>query len=187
MLDHRPAKTLHFSGYEWEVRRTLGSSNASQNLYDPANAWVDRNGFLHLRIARRGSGWTSADMRLSNSLGYGSYRFVVRNLSDLEPAAILSISTRDDSGPYREMDIQIGRWGETAGENAQYVVQPYYVPANIVRFMAPAGTLTYSMIWESGRAFFQTVRGSEAGGQGGIIAAHAFTSGFQRPKRNRCG
>jgi hypothetical protein len=106
----------------------------------------------------------------------------MRDISDLEPSAVLSISTRDDSGPYREMDIQISRWGESTGKNAQYVVQPYFVPANMVRFIAPAGTLAYSIFWEPGRASFRTFRVSVAGGKGEIIAAHAFTSGVPAPE-----
>jgi hypothetical protein len=180
-LPHQPAKKLRFGGYEWEVRQTPGRPAESQTVYDPANAWVDENGFLHLRIARSSGGWTSADLGLTRSLGYGSYYFVVRDISALDPSAVLSISTRDDSGPYREMNIQISRWGQTAGKNAQYVVQPYFVPANMVRFLAPGGTLTYSMSWEPGRASFRTLRGSEAGGKGEIIAAHTFTSGVPAP------
>ena len=33
----------------------------------------------------------------------------------------------------------MSRWGLAASKNAQYVVQPFYVPENISRFMAPAG------------------------------------------------
>ena len=180
-LAHPPVKTLRFSGYEWVVRQTPGTPGGSRNRYDPANAWVDNNGFLHLRIAKNASGWSSAEADLSRSLGYGSYRFVVRDISHLEPAAVLAISTWDDSGPYREMDIEIGRWGESGGKNAQYVVQPYFVPANVVRFMAPAGTLTYSFFWEPGRVSFTTVRGSSSTGKAEVIAAHSFTSGVPSP------
>jgi hypothetical protein len=181
MLAHQPAKTLHFSGYEWEVRQTPGGPG-SQTVYDPANAWVDKSGFLHLRIARSSSGWNCADLNLSRSLGYGSYRFVVRDISHLEPAVVLAMSTRDDSEPYREMDIEISSWGQSAGKNAQYMVQPYFVPANILRFQAPAGTLAYSIFWEPGRASFRTIRGSASGGKGEVVAAHTFTSGVPSPE-----
>lgn len=80
------------------------------------------------------------------------------------------------------MNIQIGRWGRTEGKNAQYVVQPYFVPANMVRFLTPAETLTYSLSWEPGRATFRTLRGSGADGKGEMIAAHTFTSGVPAPE-----
>ncbi len=123
-------------------------------MYEAANAWVDKNGFLHLKIAKTPAGWSSAEVDLSRSLGYGSYRFVVGDIAQLGPAAVLTISTWDDSGPYREMNIEISRWGEASGKNAQYVVQPYYVPANVVRFLAPAGVLTHMLDWEPGRVSF---------------------------------
>src|SRR5581483_2593504 len=76
-----------------------------------------------------------------------------------------------------EMDIEISRWGSPAGKNAQYVVQPYYVPANVVQFFSPAGPLTYSFDWEPGRVAFRTMRRSGAAGKPDVIASHVFTSG----------
>jgi hypothetical protein len=181
MLAQAPLKKLGFSGYEWLVRQSPGNPAGTRNVYDAANAWVDTRGFLHLRIAENSAGWTSAELGLSRSLGYGSYRFVVSDISHLEAPVVLTISTWDGSGPYREMDIEISRWGELAGKNAQYVVQPYYVPANVVRFLSPAGRLTYSFDWEPGRVSFRTVRGSASGGKPDVVAAHVFTSGVPSP------
>jgi hypothetical protein len=180
-LAPQPAATVLFSGYEWIVRRAPGNPAGSRNLYDPANAWVDKNGFLHLRIAKTPAGWSSAEVDLSRSLGYGSYRFVVRDISQMESAAVLTISTWDDSSPNREMDLEISRWGESGGKNAQYVVQPYYVPANVVRFLAPGGVLTHMFDWEPGRVSFRTVRGAATGAGAELVAAHAFTSGVPTP------
>ena len=124
---------------------------------------------------------TSAEVSLFRSLGYGSYRFVVRDISHLDPTVVFSIASWDGSGPYREMDIEISRWGEAAGKNAQYVLQPYYVPANVVRFLAPPGRLTYSFDWEPGRAAFRTVRGGGDEPGAPVVASHVFTSGVPLP------
>jgi hypothetical protein len=105
----------------------------------------------------------------------------VRDVSHLEPAAVFSIATWDNAAPSREMDIEISRWGESAGKNAQYVIQPYYLPANSVRFTVPAGTLTHSLLWEPGRASFRTVRG-DGSASSEIVAGHAFTSGVKPPE-----
>ena len=176
-------KTLQFSGYEWQVRNVRSTRGGRDNSYDSGNAWTDANGFLHLRIANKGGQWSCAEVKLSRSLGYGSYRFVVRDVSHLEPAAVLSIFTWDeaDAGQnHREMNIELARWGDAASKNAQYVVQPYYVPANVVRFNAPAGVLTHSFRWEPGRVSFKTVRGSEADGPSSV-ADRVFTSGVPAP------
>jgi len=71
----------------------------------------------------------------------------------------------------RELDIEISRWGDPMSKNAQYVVQPYYVAANVARFAAPEGKLTHSMQWENGRITFRTVRGS---GPGPVVAQLVF-------------
>ncbi|HXB69386.1 MAG TPA: glycoside hydrolase family 16 protein [Candidatus Acidoferrales bacterium] len=181
MLDHASLKTLDFSGYEWVIHQTPANPAGTRNLYDAANAWVDPKGFLHLRIAQTSAGWRSAEIDLFRSLGYGSYRFVVSDVSHLEPPVVLTISAWDGSGPYREMDIEVSRWGELTGKNTQYVVQPYFVAANVVRFLSPPGRLTYSFDWEPGRVAFRTVRGSQSAGKPDVVAAHVFTSGVPEP------
>ena len=180
MLDQAPLKKVDFSGYEWLIRQVPANPAGIRNLYDAANAWVDARGWLHLRIAKNATGWTSAEVSLPRSLGYGSYSFVVSDISRLEPSVVLTISAWDGSGPNQEMDIEISRWGEVGGKNAQYVVQPYYVPANVVRFLSPPGRLTYSFDWEPGRVAFQTVRGSASGAKP-VVAGHVFTSGVPSP------
>jgi hypothetical protein len=166
-----PPPVVQFSGYQWEVRRTASGRDGSTSLYDPANVTTDKNGFLHLRVSRQRDHWVSSDVKLSRSLGYGSYRFVVQDISHLEPAAVFAMFTWDDLGPSREMDIEISRWGEPEDNNAQFVVQPWVVPANTMRFAAPPGTLTYVIRWEPGQVVFKTDRGTRP------VAEHVFTSG----------
>lgn len=171
-----PPKTLSFSGYQWEIRNSVSNRAGTINTFDESNAWVDQAGLLHLRISGREGHWTSGEVKLARSLGYGSYRFVVRDVSQLEPAAVVSFFTWDDSGPPREMDIEISRWGESENRNAQYVIQPYFVAANTKRFDAPGGTLTHWMVWEPGRVSFRTARGSSPNMRNDV-AEHIFTSG----------
>jgi hypothetical protein len=174
-------RTLQFSGYEWQVRSVSSPRGGRNNNYDTANAWTDENGFLHLRIAQKAGEWTSAEIKLQRSLGYGTYQFVVRDVSQLEPAAVLSMFTWDEAEAgqnHREMSIELARWGDADNKNGQYVVQPYYVPANVVRFNVPAGTLTHSLRWEAGQAKFKTFRGRETSS---VVAEHTFTTGVPGP------
>ena len=69
VLAERTPKKLMFSGYEWNVRQ-IPSERGGSNDYDPANAWTDAEGLLHLRLARRDGGWTSAEVILTRALGY---------------------------------------------------------------------------------------------------------------------
>jgi hypothetical protein len=177
-------KTVHFSGYEWKIRTAASNRGGGITHYDPENVWTDDGGALHLRIANNSGRWTCAEANLTRSLGYGLYRFVVRESSHLEPTVVLTMFTWDDSGQdqnHREVDVEITRWGDPLSKNAQYAVQPYYVPANVVRFMVPSGILTYSFQWEPGKISFRTVRGTSAGKGSHSIADHVFSSGVPTP------
>lgn len=182
-FDEPERKTLQFSGYEWEIRQRP-SDRGGPGLYHPENAWTDPDGLLHLRIARRDGAWTSAEVFLTRSLGYGTYSVVVRDTSRLEPAAAFSMFTWDELGVeqnHREMNIEISHWGDPASKNAQYVVQPFYVPANVSRFTIPQGRLTHSFRWEPGRVRFRTVRGAVADPKSAVVAEHEFASGVPSP------
>lgn len=177
-------KAVNFSGYEWGVRTGASFRGGSRNSFDPANAWTDKDGALHLRIARHESEWSAAEVRLTRSLGYGTYRFQVRDVSHLEPSAVLTLFDWDGIGTEqnrRELDIEISRWGFQNNDNAQYVVQPYYIPVNIVRFRVPAGVLTHSFHWETGRVAFSTTAGSIDLSGARVISQHLFTSGVPSP------
>ena len=177
------SKILAFSGYEWRIREAP-SDRGGMNFYDPSNAWTDSDGALHLRIAKMAGHWTCAEVSLTRNLGYGTYSFVVRDTSQLEPPVVLSMFTWDYGGTdqnHREMDIEISKWGDPSSKNAQYVVQPFFVPENASRFRLPAGVTEHAFRWEPGRASFRTVRGSEVNNKTRVVAEHVFTSGVPSP------
>jgi hypothetical protein len=179
-----PSPTLQFSGYEWRVRNAPSNRGDTINLYDPSNAWTDESGALHLRIAKQSGKWTCAEVTLTRSFGYGMYSFVVRDTAQLEPAAVFAMFTWDYAGAdqnYREMDIEISRWGDPASKNAQYEIQPFYVPANVARLTVPSGVLTHTFRWEPGRVSFRTFRGAVNDARSEVIGEHVFTSGVPAP------
>jgi hypothetical protein len=184
-----PPKTIAFSGYDWLVRQ-LPNDRHGMNDYDARNAWVDANGHLHLLLSERDGRWTSADLRLTRSLGYGTYSFDVRDTSQLDPAAVFSMYTYDPLGAdqnFRELTIDISRWGEPGNMDGQFVVQPETVPANVLRFAIPAGPVTHSFRWEPGRVSFKTVRRTAAPRGDSPVAERLFTArvptaGAERPQ-----
>jgi hypothetical protein len=172
-----PSPVKDFSGYPWRLR-DAPSSRGGQNVYSPSNISVDEQGAMRLRIAKTEKDWSCAEASMTRSLGYGTYEFVVRGLDTLEPAAVFGMFTYDyASGALhnREMNIEISRWGDPMKKNAQYVLQPYYVAANVHRFNVPAGTLTFSLRWERDRTTFRTLRGSTN------VSEHVFTEGVPSP------
>ena len=173
-----PSPVVEFSGYTWRLR-TAPSARGGPNVYSPSNISVDQNGAMHLRISRTEKDWSCSEAALTRNLGYGAYEFVVRGLDALEPAAVFGMFTYDYAGGAqhnREMDIEISHWGgPTEKKNAHYLLQPYYVAANVHRFNAPRGTLTFSLRWEQDRATFRTLHGSS------LVSEHVFTAGVPSP------
>jgi hypothetical protein len=176
-----PTGSLKFSGYDWGVRMIASDKGGTNNLYDPDNAWTDARSALHLQIKKKSGRWSCAEIFLTRGLGYGTYAVTVRDISQLEPAAVFSMFTFEDSSGdehYKEMDVEVSRWGDaTKKNNAQYVVQPFYIPGNLFEFAAPSGRLTYSIRWESGHATFRTIRGTSAGAGAPVVSEHEFSSG----------
>jgi len=177
-------KMLNFSGYEWTTSSGPIFHAGSRNFFDPANVWTDERGALHLRISGSPGKWAGAELKLTRSLGYGTYRFQVRDVSHLEPSALLTLITWDGVGTEstrRELDVELGRWGHLDNTNVNYVVQPYYVPANVVAFRVPPGLYTHSFRWEKGKITFSTTTGSSNTGGGRVINQHVFTSDVPIP------
>jgi hypothetical protein len=171
--------TLQFSGYDWHVR-AAPSFRGGNNHHVPANASVDQRDALHLRITGKPGNWSCAQVILTRSLGYGTYRLTLRDISDLDPAAVLAMYTLSDAGAAaadrqpREWDIEISRWGDPSAKNARYLVQPSYL--NTVPFEAPRGPVTFQAEWQSGRLRMSTMRGT-----GAPVFDHTFTSGVPIP------
>lgn len=176
------SKTVNFSGYEWFTREATVNRQGTRTVFDPANAWTDENGFLHLRISNRSGKWTSGKINLTRSLGYGTYIFTVRDISRLEPAGYLSLSTWDplEAGQnHREMILEVSPPAQSSADtNLRYIIQPYYLAMNVAQFNVPTGTLTHLIRWEPGRAEFKTFRGSQTGSVEKPVAEHDFTLGI---------
>lgn len=178
-------RTLRFSGYEWIVRESPGE-RGGYNLYDPSNAWTTPDGTLHMRLSGSGGKWSCAQIILNRSLGYGTYRLTVRDTSALDPAAVFAMYTLSDAGAAaavrnpREWDVEISRWGDPAGKNARYLLQPAYLGQNTVWFSAPAEVLIHEIRWAAGSVHMTTMDK-----EGTMIAGHVFSSGIPVPGDER--
>jgi hypothetical protein len=184
-----PTKPLHFSGYDWNVRTIAGDRGGQNNPYSADNAWVDATGAMHLRISRQGDRWACAEVEISRSLGYGTYMIVMRDTTHLEPAAVFSMNTFDDWGGeqhFRELDVEMSQWGDANNRNnAQYGIQPFYIPGNLAPFAVPSGTMTHQFHWEDGKATFKTVQGSSIETRAQPVSEHVFTSGVPTPGQEK--
>jgi len=91
---------------------------------------------------------------------------------------VFAMVTSDPNTISSEMNIEISRWGEFAGRNGQFVIQPYYIPANTVQFQVPAGISTFMLRWSAGRASYEAWSGENANT---LLREHVFTSGVPSP------
>ena len=178
---------IHFSGYEWSVQTGVSDHGGEPYEYDSANAWTDDKGYLHLRMEYRNGRWSCAEVSLNKSLGYGTYKFVVQDSTHLRPSAVLGMFTWDDvrsTDLRNELDIELSRWGDSKNKNAQYVVQPFYVPENLARFNVPQGTLAHMFRWEPGKVSFKTATDSSTGHER-LISEHVFNAGTPMPANEK--
>lgn len=182
-----PAKPIQFSGYEWDVRERR-SDRGGVNDYSAENVSVDADGALRLKLAQRNQEWTSAEISLTRALGHGTYVFVVRDMSAVDPAAGLGLFTFDTAGRaehFREMNIEMRHAGEERAWAGQFVVQPNYLPGNLSRFSLPGGLVSHTMRWEPGVVAFKSMRGTFFERPGPLIASHTFTTGVPTPGDER--
>jgi len=171
-------KHVTFSNYDWIVQTRPTPNGGKMHYYDPSNVWVDEAGAMHLKVTRIANQWVCAEARTVRNLGFGSYRFRLRDTGMFEPGVALGMFTWSSQAPEengREMDIHVSRWGSPENKNAEFVIQPYYVASNVYRFEMPAGRVTTGFDWSEGKATFLASRGT--GGGEKPFATWTFTTG----------
>lgn len=159
---------LSFSGYDWWVKSYTNVVGPGPNYFSDSasNVWTDAQGQLHVRITNRSSQWQCAELVSARTFGYGSYRFELQYpVNNLDPNVVLGLFTwsYDPAYTYREIDIECSRWGNSADpNNAQFVVQPYIPPGQLVRFAVPPAVTNSTLLftWSSNQVSFQSMAGS---------------------------
>ena len=174
---------IDFSGFKWRVRWKPSDRGGTSNPYYPENVYTDRKGALHLQIVKRGQRWSCSEVKLTRSFGYGTYSFTVEDTSRLNPSVAFEMYTWDystDEQNNREFDINISQWGDPDNKNAEFTLQPTFLPSNVSRFVAPAGKLRHTMIWEPGRIIMSTSRADAPPGAP-AVSKRVFTSEVPTP------
>ncbi len=162
-------RTITFSGHEWTVKAADVPVGPGPTRFSDSTASVrvDRRGRLRLRVRPIDGVWHAAEVVSRESFGHGTYRFHLDTAVDqLDPWVVLGLFTWNDDPvhDHRELDVEFARWGNGADPtNAQFVVQPFTTPGNLVRFTQPARTprSVQSFHWGTGGATFRSVRGRD--------------------------
>jgi len=179
-----------FSGYDWWVKNSTGTVGPGPNYFSDAtnNVWTDTNGWLHLRITHRTNAWQCAEIISARTFGPGSYRFELNSpANNLNPNVTLGLFTWSDDPAFadREIDVECSRWQNAADtNNAQFVVQPYYLANQLVRYRVPPGLAdsTHLFVWETNRISWQSQTGAYSATATNLIAAYVFTNATNVPQ-----
>jgi hypothetical protein len=151
-------RTIRFSDHTWAVKSgDLAGPGPNYFSDSEESVSVDTEG-LHLAIRKEGDRWYTAEVFLLGSLGYGTYRFTVATpLNALDANVVFSGFTYESAD--RELDIEFSPFLADP-QNAQYVVQPYTVPGNLVRFDMPGDAVTtHEFEWRTDHVGFRSWRG----------------------------
>lgn len=173
-----PDRYINWSGYLWRVKQgELSGPGPNAFSDDTANVWIDSQGRLHLKINYRDSSWYCSEIVLDQSFGYGTYSFKLdARVDSLDYNAIFAGFLYDTTA--QEFDFEFSR--RLANPfNAQYVVQPWYIPGNIVFYDLPETIQTsHSVEWRSDHITFTSWEGSaDAPTAETIIASWTYTGG----------
>jgi hypothetical protein len=176
-------RTIKWSGYTWNVKNSHGGAvGPGPNAFSDStgNVWVDPKGNLHLKIMRKNGHWYCAEVWTTAPLGLGTYTFTtVSPVIAFAPSVVLGEFTWDSFVPqfnFREIDLELSRWGNSSGPNDQYVIQPYTHSGNRHQFTLPPRTtgLSQSFDWTTSSVQFVS-RQQGPSGAGSRIASWTYS------------
>ena len=181
--------SLQFSGYTWGVKTT---GNSSGDQFDPGpNFWSDDPSVvtvaadgLHLKINQIGGKWQSGEVYLTKSLGYGIYTVKIGSHLDQLDRNTVAAPLFIYADTSQELDNEYSGTGGLvhAPNSAQFVVQPYTVPGNIVYYTQPStAQFTSQMEWRSDHVTFTAWNGWTSAATAGNIVYQWTYTGSQIP------
>lgn len=152
-----------FSGYRWKTKDTHECIwGPGDNHFTENNVFVDGQGKLHLAITYTNGYWACAEIVMTNSLGYGAYRFHLdTDVVNFPPSIVVGFFTWSDDPDYthRELDVEFSN-GSVIGSpmNWQYAIQPYNAPGHRVRFSQPGPmpASTHAFTWTPAAAYYES-------------------------------
>jgi len=103
--------------------------------------------------------WTAAELKLTRSLGYGTYRFQMRDVSQLEPSALLTLINLGRRW-YREQPARVGTLSLVVGDTL--IIPTFIMSFSLTTFqltLLPFGRRLVSthirFRWEPGKVSFR--------------------------------
>jgi hypothetical protein len=120
------ASSIVWQGYNWALKSAVNSTPGPNN-WNPANVFVDTNGYMHLEITydTNSATWECADLFTTTSLGFGTYQWQVEGQIDtFDPWVVLGLFSYLGPSGTNEIDIEYTRWGQTDNHNGWWTIYP---------------------------------------------------------------
>ena len=166
----KSGRVISFSGYEWMVKssvNTISGTLAPGNNYfsdSKENVWVDKNGWLHLKITLLNGKWYCAEVLLTKPLGYKKYVFHVFSRFDHFHSNVVGglFTYLDGTDQAEELDIEFSKWGDDKRTNNElFSIQPSENPENIQSFKPElnGNATTHIIDWKPGNVVFESYHG----------------------------
>ncbi len=126
-----------FSGYQWRYKNANNPVGPGPNRFSGTNdfAWVDANGMLHLKIAKKNNFWTCSEVISTKVFDYGTYVFTcVSDISNFNKNVVFGAFTWDSYSFQKqansEIDVEFSKWGLESEENLiTFSAQPVWFSA----------------------------------------------------------
>lgn len=113
--------TISWKGHTWKITNGGMAGVAKGN---PANVFIDRNGYLHLRIVNRNGTYTSAEVFSTDKMGYGTYQWWIQGpVDNMDKSTVLGLFpygpvARIGRDAEDELDIEFSKWNNTLCKGA---------------------------------------------------------------------
>ena len=155
---------VEFAGYDWIVKNSEGRRVGPGHNYFAVSSVESAPDGLRLQARIVDGRLECAEVVLMADLSYGTYKFIVNtDLSRMASSLTLGMFLWSDNEEFahREIDIEAGRWGDPRNDDMQFVLQPYSVPSNMLRFSLGRfiDASIHSFTWAPGRIVFETLNG----------------------------
>jgi len=153
-------QTITFSGINWIVRNGAGNPGPNYWSDNMNNAWVDTNGYLHLKITNVNNTWYCPEIYSENYMSYGEYIFYIgSDLTKFDVNAVVGLFLYQDDN--HEIDIEFSRWGNILNNPGWYSVQPVTNGTQASFQLSAGDTLTTHKIkWTYQNINFQSYAGN---------------------------
>jgi hypothetical protein len=169
MVDRTKKLRLDLAIDDWVWKRKdsgVCMADPGPNFFSRLNVKTDGEEGLRLAISNIKGRWTCAEVVLSRSLGYGTYRFeVATDLRSLPAPVVLGLFIGNDTLDYAHREVGVEFSNGMVGNPAswQYVIQPYAASGQLIKFEAPDESFStvHEFEWLPGQVTFRSYIKSE--------------------------